>query len=645
MGRISVFLILVQIVFYGSVTGKNTDETNKAKGLIFYQSGNYDKAIEFLEKAYKENIADVSVIQFLGDIYYELDDEDKATYWMERALDVQEGNLPAQFVLAKIYREKGWHSSFPIRALQWKKSERYFKGVMSTDSTYRSVLYEYALLKKYKEDYSAAIHLLYKQLAQNPNDIKAEHQLDICFDELLAFAGKDEIERHFNTDTTVTAEHYFGEYLRLQKKFSQADSVFQDLLTNRQISVVPVYYALSRLRYQQQDYDAAMDFYTQAIDSIFNEAEADFMFHDIKYIVADIELDFYKHIDNIGQIKNFFQKTWLRRNPLPALKYNSRILEHIRRMLYAEKYYRFNGLRTVANDPDMFRNDAVIKYPRVFFENEKFNDKGLVYIRYGAPDETTSGIYSMPRKVGNAAFDGKTSHESWYYYATNLFPKLFFHFRTSETGQPDAWRLTSHLDYQLLEDCYHWDSHYDQLFAASSGFEYQKRVGFALKNDKNSWGTEEKIPLSVPYYLAVFKGKKKTNRIELYYGLTARDIWKNNKADSDDSIKVGFSAYDKNWIELYRSSKIVSAAEITTASDSFGIWPDQFSFELQEESCFINFYAILDNKLGGHKFKWQGEPWDDNRLQMSDLELASNIGTSKKRNEFVKNDLVVPAKT
>ena len=26
-----------------------------------------------------------------------------------------------------------------------------------------------------------------------------------------------------------------------------------------------------------------------------------------------------------------------------------------------------NGLRTVANDPDMFRNDAVIKYPRVFF--------------------------------------------------------------------------------------------------------------------------------------------------------------------------------------------------------------------------------------------------------------------------------------
>ena len=104
------------------------------------------------------------------------------------------------------------------------------------------------------------------------------------------------------------------------------------------------------------------------------------------------------------------------------------------------------------------------------------------------PMKRHPALYSMPRKVGNAAFDGKTSHESWYYYATNLFPKLFFHFRTSETGQPDAWRLTSHLDYQLLEDCYHWDSHYDELFTASSGFEYQKRVGFALKNDKNSWG-------------------------------------------------------------------------------------------------------------------------------------------------------------
>ncbi len=99
---------------------------------------------------------------------------------------------------------------------------------------------------------------------------------------------------------------------------------------------------------------------------------------------------------------------------MPASQMNYRMIEHVRRVIAAEQDYYFDGVRSQVNNPDKLN---FLSFPRVFELNDKFNDKGLVYVRHGEPDDRAFYVEG-----------GAPLNETWVYYPRGqLNKKLIFH--------------------------------------------------------------------------------------------------------------------------------------------------------------------------------------------------------------------------
>src|ERR1700734_4090185 len=83
---------------------------------------------------------------------------------------------------------------------------------------------------------------------------------------------------------------------------------------------------------------------------------------DVAYIITDEERSAFKQANNDEEREQFIEQFWLRRDPSPDTEENEYREEHYRRIAYANDNFASGipGWRT---------------------------DRGMVYIKYGAPDE------------------------------------------------------------------------------------------------------------------------------------------------------------------------------------------------------------------------------------------------------------------
>jgi GWxTD domain-containing protein len=114
---------------------------------------------------------------------------------------------------------------------------------------------------------------------------------------------------------------------------------------------------------------------------------------DVVYIITDEEKQAFKRLRTDEERQQFVEQFWLRRDPTPDTEENEYKEEHYRRIAYANDHYASGipGWKT---------------------------DRGMIYIKYGAPDETEShpsgGSYQRPYEEGG----GETStypFETWRY--------------------------------------------------------------------------------------------------------------------------------------------------------------------------------------------------------------------------------------
>ena len=135
----------------------------------------------------------------------------------------------------------------------------------------------------------------------------------------------------------------------------------------------------------------------------------------------------------------FFRAFWARRDPTPARAVNVRLAEHYRRLLRAEKDYVSDGFRDWHTDPDRM---GELRLPETHGLGALFNDRGLVYLRHGEPDDrvVTVGGANTPPTI------------SWRYYD----PAMDFHFLTA--GTDNDWRLTPRLPQsaEVFDDREYW---------------------------------------------------------------------------------------------------------------------------------------------------------------------------------------------
>ena len=114
---------------------------------------------------------------------------------------------------------------------------------------------------------------------------------------------------------------------------------------------------------------------------------------DVVYIITDEEKQAFKRLKTDEERQQFVEQFWLRRDPTPDTEENEYKEEHYRRIAYANDHYASGipGWKT---------------------------DRGMIYIKYGAPDEIDShpsgGSYERPIEEGG----GETStypFEDWRY--------------------------------------------------------------------------------------------------------------------------------------------------------------------------------------------------------------------------------------
>ena len=117
------------------------------------------------------------------------------------------------------------------------------------------------------------------------------------------------------------------------------------------------------------------------------------MNEDVTYIITDEERQAFKRLKTDEERQQFVEQFWMRRDPTPDTEENEYKEEHYRRIAYSNDHYASGipGWKT---------------------------DRGMVYIKYGAPDEIDShpsgGSYQRPYEEGG----GQTStypFEDWRY--------------------------------------------------------------------------------------------------------------------------------------------------------------------------------------------------------------------------------------
>ena len=377
----------------------------------------------------------------------------------------------AHYYRAIAYRELAKYRTFN-QGRHRKGSEEDFTWIIQRDSLFRDVFYQFALLRRYSEAYAEAVELGHVQVVLKPDLDEAHHGLFRLYRSYLNHTDAAETQAWLQTKDETHAAFFAGEALRRTGRLDEADVIFRDLLS-RPLSIPPqpVLLARARVHYQKENPERAQRFVEQAIDKIETPLEAALVFDDAKYVISEDELALYQTLETPDGYQAFFRAFWARRNPLPARPLNVRLAEHYRRLIVAEQDYAYDGFRLWFSDPDR-RGD--LTFPVAYSLNQEFNDKGLIYIRHGAPDDreaqvggdmefrtviNNTDVYGAPSEYSYDA--GWRPNESWRY---NTPQQMDFHFVVDEGGGANNWRLIPALtNFGMLESREHWGPPYSEM--------------------------------------------------------------------------------------------------------------------------------------------------------------------------------------
>lgn len=307
---------------------------------------------------------------------------DSAEEKAQRLLQKDENDLEARYLAAIAHREQT--VVFPEPSLRQTAAQR-FASLVGRDSLFRDGLYQYALLFSETGDYDRALPLAVAQARLRPDLPHVIVGLDALYRRLAASLRLEDALARFPADGSAFEMLARADALRRGRRFEQADSLLSALLDRKdRIPDQPILLQTARLRYEQGRSLEAQALVEQAIDGIDSRLAAAFVFEDVKLILSDEELRMVRALDGPDALAAFFRTVWRKRDPAAGLAENLRMTEHYRRLAVAERDYAFDGARTWHTNPDTY---GELDLPDVYWLNDSFNDKGLVYIRHGEPDE------------------------------------------------------------------------------------------------------------------------------------------------------------------------------------------------------------------------------------------------------------------
>ena len=206
----------------------------------------------------------------------------------------------------------------------------------------------------------------------------------------------------FRLDSFATAHAGFQGYLA-----RGGDSAIGQFEDSRAL------FALHRPEVAESEYYAGAGISSRRTDSVYRA--------DLAWIADTGELRTYDTLTTAGSRVAWLHQFWDRRDDAASQRRGARLAEHNRRWRYAVRNFPFFG-----------RFKARVA-TRAFMSTQRdFDDRGVIYLRQGEPDERVSDLLAA------TAFQGVSPipNESWLYFRAD--GNLEFHFGAVDPG---GWAL------------------------------------------------------------------------------------------------------------------------------------------------------------------------------------------------------------
>jgi GWxTD domain-containing protein len=593
-----------------------------AAGDSLFSAGHFQKALAAFESACEKPPPPRKALLGLGRTALALELWGDAKDAFTAIVEADTGDIEGHYYAGIAYRELGKTKAWILRNMDWASSRENFAYVLAHDSAYADALLEYALLMECRGDYPAALAAGHAQIMKRPDLVPARIGLFRLYRSFVANDRASAIN-WLRKEGTPIAIYFLAEAERRENRPGESEKILRDLASTRTLPLLqPVYLSLARIEVRRGAADSAVAEFWNAVDEIATQLGADLIFEDLKYLVTDREAARYRRLQTPADFRVFFRSFWDARNPASTGNAVERIAEHYRRLLYAEENYEYTGFRTGFTNPDRFHD---LVFPASYTLNQEFNDKGLIYIRHGAPTSTQ-------RSTG-----GVDQSESWLYEGTPLEPRRIFHFQ-KKNSVGNNWRLMPYPDDPaLLFALSSWDVHFVELIGPNASAAEKARdalrdegrttVAEALATDEHTW-TKEITPFTFPHAIDAFRGKSGKALLDVSYALPLALLEPGGTTGVPVRSEVGIALRTRRGeTHLARLDTIT----IPAARDAKDTYLNLYRFILPPEAYSV---AMHVRPIGGKSFgSWKEEkviPPATEGLAMSDIQylLPSAVRTT-----------------
>ncbi|HTP13299.1 MAG TPA: GWxTD domain-containing protein [Bacteroidota bacterium] len=555
-------------------------------------------------------------------------------------LDIDSASIEAHFYNGVCNREAARPVFWVMKYPYWNRATTNFEWVLAHDSLYKDVLYQYALLLLQKKERVRGFELATRQASLKPNDVTAQTDLftfyRLVLDDLSESEGRDLLASR----RSDIARYFEGEMARRKGDLPAADSLFQSMLDRPlEIPRQPVELSLCRVLFTENHPDSGESWYWRAVSEIRSPVDAQFLFEDLKYCITMRELLLYHSLTTPAQFKAFFIAFWTARNPTPAAAFNPRIAEHYHRLVYAEENFRCNIFRQ-----SLARADVPIQDPILYFLNQEFDDRGLLYVRLGAPDQKIRTDLSPTN-----------TYESWMYHETSQTPKLIFDFHCLSI-EYNEWRLAPvQWDRQFLEDRVTWDAAYADLLMAmnrnaqsleAARLEDKARkfteqnLTDGLEMDRHTW--EDKIdPLQIAAAITTFRGEANKTLVDISYSVPVNEIAaKMGKASEEVKLEIGVALTNDQSLPVWKRTDTLGLA---VGRNSTGAIVDLYRFYAPPDSYNVSLqiHPIGLNLLGDWRSRSTIRSYSQKDFEVSDIQFL--LPSPSKNRYQIEGIKVVPS--
>jgi len=593
---------------------------------------------------------EIDTMVTIGTTKMENEEWRSAIPWFTIVLINDPDNLLAHYRSGICKRELGRSLSFESIGL-WRSSEKHFKYIIKIDPTYEDVFYQYSLLESYRQNSAKAVELINSQLEIGESYNETGKYIFQLYERLVHQESFKKTETLLKSRHTTRDIFYLAELYRINNDFEKADSIYHILQPDYDNTSATLFYlSLVRFYVQTDQPEKADEAYWLAVESVSSDLEKNLLFQDFLFIIKEKEYDLLKKDLPFVLLRKAYKTFWLDRDPMPAAPYNYRLIEHYRRLIYAEQHFRYHNPRDKKSQHKLPIQLAYPTYPlqeKILYaewcdENHKFNDKALIYIRFGEPDEK---VYAFPTPAIANAGDGPSSdlskNMSWLYWETGNRPKLIFHF--IGLSDSDSWKLVPIFSQKVIMGEFILAGWYHPTTPEQILIEGRLNdADFAFKNDFHSW-PEDTEDLEMVYTLAHFRKNREEDIVQLSYAIPLSNMIDKESTSDSVSMETGFAVFDEKMNLLFKDNRYYDLQDKNDGTVWQNLFIDEFEFpmELSHYNIALHARIIGENKIGGHKYYYTLLDSTRNQLSCSSIKLVFDISSKTDLENRHRNQLTI----